>query len=79
MDVYKITCRGGETTTIYVSGDGDTDLDLYVYDANGNLICKDDDGSDECLVRFVAYRTHTFTVRVRNRGRVYNCYTLYAI
>ena len=79
VDVCKITCRGGESTTIYVSGDGDTDLDLYVYDANGNLITCDDDGTDECLVRFVAYRTHTFTVRVRNRGRVYNCYTLYAI
>lgn len=79
VDVYKITCRGGEATTIYVSGDGDTDLDLYVYDANGNLIAYDDDGDDECVVRFVAYRTHTFTVRVRNRGRVYNCYTLYAI
>lgn len=79
VDVYKILCRGGETTTIYVSGDGDTDLDLYVYDGNGNLICKDDDGSDECLVSFIPYRNHTFTVRIRNRGRVYNCYTLYAI
>lgn len=78
VDVYRITCRGGESTTIYVSGDGDTDLDLYVYDANGNLIVSDDDGTDECLVSFVAYRTHTFTVRIRNRGRVYNCYTLCA-
>lgn len=78
VDVYRITCRGGETTTIYVSGDGDTDLDLYVYDSNGNLIAYDDDGLDECLVRFVAYRNHTFTVRVRNRGSVYNCYTLVA-
>lgn len=78
VDVYRITCRGGETTTIYVSGDGDTDLDLYVYDSNGNLIAKDDDGTDECIVRFIPYRTHTFVVRIKNRGRITNCYTMYA-
>lgn len=78
-DVYRLTCRGGESTTIYVEGDGDTDLDLYVYDTNGNLIAYDNDGTDRCLVSFVVYRTQTFVVRIKNRGRVYNCYTVYAV
>ena len=41
-DLYKIAFRGGEVARAAVSGDGDTRLDLYVYDENGNLpnLCK---------------------------------------
>jgi hypothetical protein len=31
-DAYPIAFRGGEQAAVFVSGDGDTDLDLYVYD-----------------------------------------------
>ena len=77
-DQYKLRCEGGTSTTIIVSGDGDTDLDLYVYDSYGNLVAYDDDGLDDCIVRFTPRYNHTFTVRIKNRGRVYNCYTLLA-
>ena len=75
-DSYTISFRGGEVAAIVVSGDGDTDLDLYVYDQNGNLIAADDDNSDDCLIRFIPKWTGPFTVRVRNRGWVYNQYVL---
>ena len=29
---------GGELAKVYARGDGDSDLDLYVYDERGNLI-----------------------------------------
>jgi hypothetical protein len=41
VDTYQVACWGGEVTRIDVCGDGDTDLDLYVYDEYGNLIASD--------------------------------------
>jgi hypothetical protein len=75
-DVFNIAFRGGEVAAVGVSGDGDTDLDLYVYDENGNLIASDDDYSDDCLVRWIPKWTGPFSIRVRNRGTVYNRYVL---
>ena len=61
---------------ILVSGDGDTDLDLYVYDENGNLIVSDTDYTDDCYVRFYPRWTGTFRIKIVNRGGVYNKYVL---
>jgi hypothetical protein len=76
-DVYTVTFRGGERATVTVRGDGDTDLDLYVYDENGNLIVKDDDHTDNCVVSFTPKWTGPFKIRVVNRGNVYNQYTIH--
>ena len=61
---------------VVVSGDGDTDLDLYVYDSNGNLIAKDDDYTDGCYVRWRPSWTGRFIIKIVNRGPVYNKYVL---
>jgi len=84
--VYRVQARGTDTftvkfwanerATIVVSGDGDTDLDLYVYDDNGNLIAKDDDYSDDCVVNWIPRWTGQFTIKVVNRGNVYNQYVI---
>jgi hypothetical protein len=79
VDQYTITLRGGEETWIDVDGDGDTDLDLYVYDASGRQICAADGPSDSMRCRIWTPYTQTFTVRVRNRGNVYNEYMLTAV
>jgi hypothetical protein len=75
-DVYHMTFVGGEWELLAVSGDGSTDIDLYVYDENNNLVAKDDDNTDECRVRFIPRWTGNFTVLVVNRGRYANKYTL---
>jgi hypothetical protein len=75
-DVYTIKFNGGESARITVAGDGDTDLDLYVYDENGNLITKDDDNTDYCVVSWTPRWTGPFTVRVVNRGNVWNQYRI---
>ena len=67
-DVYRITFNGGEPARVFVSGDGDSDLDLYVYDQNGSLICKDDDPTDDMICGWTPKWTGPFTVRVVNRG-----------
>ena len=75
-DIWKFTFRGLETAIVMVIGDGDTDLDLYIYDSNGNLIDSDEDNTDNCVCTFTPRWTGTFYVKIVNRGRVYNNYTL---
>jgi hypothetical protein len=67
-DVLKARIVSGRWATISVSGDGDTDLDLYVYDSYGRLVGYDDGPSDDCLVRFYPLFTGKFTVKIVNRS-----------
>ena len=75
-DTYPVSFRGGEDAYVVVSGDGDSDLDLYVYDQNGNLITFDRDGTDDCVVSFVPNWTGPFFIQVKNLGGVYNNYVI---
>lgn len=75
-DVYNVSFRGGEIAIVTVIGDGDTDLDLYVYDNNGNLIASDTDYSDDCVCTWTPRWTGNFRIKIVNRGRVYNSYLL---
>ena len=75
-DVYVICFRGHQQARICVFGDGDTDLDLIVYDENGNRIESDTRLGDQCVVRFTPAWTGEFRIEVRNLGRVYNDYRL---
>ncbi len=75
-DIYHMTFVGREWEVLVVSGDGSTDLDLFVYDENGNLVASDNDNSDDCMVRFVPRWTGDFTIKVVNLGGYANRYTL---
>lgn len=75
-DVYRVNFYKDQTAEVAVSGDHDTDLDLYVYDENGNLIVSDTDYTDQCYVRWCPKWTGTFAIKIVNRGGVYNQYAL---
>jgi hypothetical protein len=75
-DDYTIAFRAGEVARIAVIGDGDTDVDLIVYDENGHEIGRDDDGTSNCVVQFTPRWTGQFRVRVINNGYVYSRYLL---
>lgn len=75
-DTYVLAFKYGVPAEIFVSGDGDTDLDLYVYDENGNAIVCDDDYSDDCYVCWTPAWTGKFVIKVVNRGFVYNQYVM---
>ena len=75
---FNVVLIGGESTQITVRGDGDTDLDLFVYDENGNLIGSDTSYSGNASVAIRPYWTGRFTIRVVNRGGVHNNYTVCA-
>ncbi|MEO0481218.1 MAG: hypothetical protein AAF196_17250 [Planctomycetota bacterium] len=76
VDVYRIEFRGDEFARVVVDGDGDTDLDLYIFDENGNLITSDTDLTDYCVCSWTPRWTGTFRIEIRNLGGVYNEYTL---
>ncbi len=65
---------GGEAAEVRVRGDGDTDLDCYVYDQNGNLVDSDTDTTDYCILRWAPQWTGPFALRIRNLGSVWNAY-----
>ena len=75
-DVFTVTFRAGERACVIVSGDGDTDLDLFVYDENGNLIASDTDTGDDCVATWNPRWTGKFTIKVKNLGGVYNNYKI---
>jgi len=76
VDNYDISFIEGELAEIGVRGDGDTDLDLYVYDSNGNLITRDEDFTDKCYVSWVPRWTGRYRIKIVNRGPVINNYYL---
>jgi hypothetical protein len=75
-DSYVVKFYANEPASVILSGDGDTDLDLYVYDENGNLIGKDDDYSDDCIVTWNPLWTGNFVIKVVNIGNIYNHYVI---
>jgi hypothetical protein len=66
----------GERVRIVLDGDGDTDLDLYVYDSAGILVDCATGYSDYEELYITSYANTTMTVKVVNRGGVYNQYDL---
>jgi hypothetical protein len=75
-DIYKIAFLGGQLAQVLVIGDGDTDLDLQIYDDMDNLVVQDLGPTDNCTIRFTPRTTGTYTIKVRNLGRVANRYAL---
>jgi hypothetical protein len=75
-DTYEISFISDELAEIGVRGDGDTDLDLYVYDSLGNLIVQDEDYTDRCYVSWVPKWTGRYIVKIVNRGPILNNYLL---
>ncbi len=73
---WVVTFRGGDLAQVLVFGDGDTDLDLYIYDEYGHEIVKDVSRSDRCLVQWTPKWTGKFRVRIANLGYVHNNYLL---
>jgi hypothetical protein len=68
--------RANEIADVRVRGDGDTDLDCYIYDQNGNQVESDVDSTDYCILRWYPRWQGPFTLYIRNLGSVYNRYLL---
>lgn len=75
-DSYNVDLRANEKTTITLIGDGDTDLDVFVYDQWGNQVASSTDSSDVCRIVFEPNVGGNYRIEVKNLGDVYNAYQL---
>jgi hypothetical protein len=67
-DVYWLTFRAGEQARVAIAGDGDSDLDLYVYDERGTPVCRDEEPTDEASCSWTPGGSGKYQIRVRNLG-----------
>lgn len=71
---YQVTFKDDEQAIVTVMGDGDTDMDLYILDANGLVIVKD--SGAECTYTWLSRWTMTCTIVIRGRaGQPYDLHT----
>lgn len=75
-DTYTVKFWANELAEVIVIGDGDNDLDLYIYDEGGHLIASDTDYTDQCVCRWVPAWTGAFTIKIVNRGAIYSNYAI---
>ena len=61
---------------IEISGDGSSDLDLYIYDGNSRYIISSESDSDYELAEIQIVRGGTFYIAVVNHGETENDYEL---
>jgi len=66
---FQLPFKAGNKVEIWVKSTGQSDVDLYVYDANNRLVEFDDGDSSDCYVRFLAGKNQTFRVEVKNERR----------
>ena len=64
--------KANERASAIVSGDGESCLGLYIFDAQGNCIAKDDvtapQSSDDLTVEWFPAAAAAYSVEVRNAG-----------
>jgi len=59
---------GGDYAEIYIEGRGSSDLDLFVYDSLGRLVCSDTDASSRPYCGWVPDKTQNYVIQVINKG-----------
>ncbi len=75
-DVWEVPFYGSAQSEVAVIGDGDSNLDVQIADANGNTICVDVSASDKMMCDFVPAENGYFYVTVQNKGDEKNSYYL---
>jgi hypothetical protein len=76
VDAYEVVFEEGEPAVVALRGDGDTHLDLIVYDEDGIRIAADRDGGAISTAHWTPRWTGKFIIKIINRGPVYNHYRL---
>jgi hypothetical protein len=75
-DIYREAFRPGETAAVLIAGDGESNLDLYVFDAGGRRICASEKLDDVEVCRWQPLSGGRHVIHVVNRGRAVNRYEM---
>ncbi len=75
-EYYWVTFRGNELAEVGLDGGGDNDLDLYIYDQNGNLVCESAVQGDVEYCSWYPRWTGPFKILVSNYANRVNTYYL---
>ncbi len=75
-DSHSVYIKAGELVYIKATGNGNSDLDMYVYDSNENLVVKDTRLTTDGYVTFTASRSGYYYIDVTNDGDEDNVYKL---
>lgn len=73
-DVYEIGFAANDLAELGVLGDGDTDLDIAIFDEYGNRIAADTSSTDLGIVSWTPRWSGNFRIEIRNNGAVPNHY-----
>ena len=68
--------KAGQVAVAKLQGDGSGDMDLYVYDENGQEVASNLNYVDRCSVCWVPERTGRYTLKVQNLEDAQNRYTV---
>jgi len=60
--------EGAAYAEVYLEGQTNSDLNLFIHDDKGRLVCSDTDISDIAYCGWRPAQTGTFTVTVKNKG-----------
>ena len=68
-DTYdKLPFAGGDYAEVYVESRDGSDLNLYIFDAEGRLVCSDTDVSSISYCGWRPADSGDFTIEVQNKG-----------
>jgi hypothetical protein len=76
-DIYRIKFVGAELAMVAIAGDGASNLDLYVFDERGGLVCRAAEPTDRETCTWTPTHTADFFVEVRNLGSALNEYRMW--
>jgi len=68
---FEVDARGGEILRIAAIGDGDTNIDLVIRDADGRLLCQDGFGDHYPVCTLLPRVAGQVRVSVVNRGEIW--------
>jgi len=68
---FDVEARGGEVLRVAAIGDGDTNIDMSVHDADGALLCEDGFGDHYPVCTVSRARPGKMRVDIVNRGSVW--------
>jgi GYF domain 2 len=74
---YDITFKGGQLATLSIIGQGNTDVEIYVFDRQGRLLASSIIGfTDRRNVAWMPVQTETFRIELKNNGAFPNRVTI---